>query len=292
MLASVADHVGMGGAPDVALRFGQPDQLLDDPEPRAIADHVRMAGELEDAAFLIGRLELAPEHIEHIRGRRVGTQVLEAMHHEIDRVVADPFHRQFDHAGRLAVEQQLVAIDIGHQRGIVEQAGFLGDAQRVRREIPGRGARADRPHLGGLLQHVGCAHDQILLGLIGKHRVQFVDPRMDADLVAFGDDAPLLVRIEQRTHGRHIEGRRHRVFREQFQDARDADTIAVLSPRHAPDRLAAVAQLIGLVVGIERQRERAARAALPALGPIGLAGADLVDQPAPVLFRPLPGFEF
>jgi hypothetical protein len=39
---------------------------------------------------------------------------------------------------------------------------------------------------------------------------------MDADLVPFGDDAALLVRIEQRTHGRHVEGSRHRVFRKQL----------------------------------------------------------------------------
>src|SRR6267142_1813251 len=113
VVARVTDHVGMGCTPDVALRLGQANELLDDPEPRAIADHVRMAGELEDSAFLIGRLELAPEHIEHIRRRCIGTQALEAMHHEINRVVADPFHRKFDHAGRLAIEQQLVAIDVG-----------------------------------------------------------------------------------------------------------------------------------------------------------------------------------
>src|SRR5712675_723368 len=153
VVARVADHVGMGCAPDVALRLGQANELFDDPQPRAVADHVRMAGELEDATLLISRLELAPEHIEHIRRRCVGAQALEAMHHEIDRVVADPFHRKFDDAGRLSVEQQLIAIDIGHQRGIVEQAGFLGDAQRMRREIPGRRARADGPDLGRLFQH-------------------------------------------------------------------------------------------------------------------------------------------
>src|SRR3984893_596134 len=71
VVARVADHVGMGCAPDVALRLGQANELLDHPQPRAVADHVRMAGELEDAALLIGRLELAPEHIEHIRRRRV-----------------------------------------------------------------------------------------------------------------------------------------------------------------------------------------------------------------------------
>src|SRR5712691_12539062 len=70
VVACVVDHVGMGCAPDVALRLGQANQLLDDPQPRAVADHVRMAGEVEDAALLIGRLELAPEHVEHIRRRR------------------------------------------------------------------------------------------------------------------------------------------------------------------------------------------------------------------------------
>src|SRR3984957_8307503 len=93
MLARVADHVGMGCAPDVALRLGQAYELLDDPQARAIADHVRVAGELEDSALLIGRLEFAPEYIEPLRRRRVGTQALKPMHHEIDRVVADPFHR-------------------------------------------------------------------------------------------------------------------------------------------------------------------------------------------------------
>src|SRR6478735_5919376 len=61
--ARVTDHVGMGRAPDVALRLGQANELLDDPEPGAVTDDVRMASELEDAAFLIGRLELAPEHV-------------------------------------------------------------------------------------------------------------------------------------------------------------------------------------------------------------------------------------
>ena len=94
------------------------------------------AGDLADAAFLVGRVELAAEDVEHGLGRHLRAQRLEAVHHEIDRVVAHPFDRQLDHAGRLAVEQQLVAILVRHQRGVVEQAHLLGDAQRVRREIP------------------------------------------------------------------------------------------------------------------------------------------------------------
>src|SRR5258708_11381934 len=76
VVARVADHVGMGCAPDVALRLGQANELFDDPQPRAVADHVRMAGELDDATLLISRLALAPEHIEHIRPPSVRPQAL------------------------------------------------------------------------------------------------------------------------------------------------------------------------------------------------------------------------
>src|SRR6185312_5408319 len=112
---------------------------------------------------------------------------------------------------------------------------------------------------------------------------------MDADLMAFGDDASLLVAIEQGDDGGHVERRRHGMPCKQLQDARDADAIAILSPRHASDGFAPVAQLVGLVIGIERQREGASRATLPALRTIGAPGADLIDEAAPMRFRPLPG---
>ena len=114
---------------------------------------------------------------------------------------------------------------------------------------------------------------------------------MDADLVAFGDHPALLVGMEQRGDGRHIEGRRHVVFLQQLEDARHADPVAVLAPGHAADRLAALAQLVGFVIGVERDREGAARAVLPGLRPQRAAGAHLVDQLAPVLLRPLPGLQ-
>src|SRR6516225_5130982 len=114
---------------------------------------------------------------------------------------------------------------------------------------------------------------------------------MDADLVSFADDATLLVAMEQRDDARHIEGCRHRMPCEQFQDARHANPIAILSPRHATDRFAAVAQLVRLVIGIEGKREGAARTTFPALRTKTAAGADLVDETAPMLFRPLPGFK-
>src|SRR5262245_25847466 len=114
---------------------------------------------------------------------------------------------------------------------------------------------------------------------------------MDADLVPFSDDTTLLVAIKQRDDARHIEGCRHRMLCEQFQDTRHAYAIAILSPCQATDRFAAVAQLVGLVIGIEREREGAARATLPALRTKATAGADLADETAPMGFRPLPGLE-
>jgi hypothetical protein len=44
-----------------------------------------------------------------------------------------------------------------------------------------------------------------LLGLVGQHGVELVDPAVDADLVAFGDHLALLVRMEQGGDRRHVE---------------------------------------------------------------------------------------
>jgi hypothetical protein len=114
---------------------------------------------------------------------------------------------------------------------------------------------------------------------------------MEPDLMTFGDHPALLVGIEQGHHRRHVEGRGDAVPGQQFEDVWHADAIAILAPRHASDGLAAVTQLIGVVVGIEGEREGGARPVLPPGRPVGPAGADLVDEAAPVIFRPLPGFE-
>jgi hypothetical protein len=133
-------------------------------------------------------------------------------------------------------------------------------------------------------------HD-VAFRLVGEHGIELVDPAVDADLVPLGDHLALFVRVEQGDHRRHIEGRRHVVLLEHLQDARHADAIAVLAPGHAADRFSAVAQLVGLVVRVERDREGAARAVLPGFRPIAASGAHLIDQLAPVLLRPLPRFQ-
>ncbi len=114
---------------------------------------------------------------------------------------------------------------------------------------------------------------------------------MDADLVTLGDDPALLLGVQQCRHRRHIKARLDPVLFEHLQNARHADPVAVLAPGEPPDRFPAVAQIGSLVVAVERQRHRAARAPRPFGGPQGPPGAHPVDQPAPMLLRPLPRFQ-
>ena len=111
---------------------------------------------------------------------------------------------------------------------------------------------------------------------------------MDTDLVAFGHDAALLIGMQQRRDGRHVKGRRHVVLFQHRQDARDADAGAIFAPRHAADGFAALAQLIGLMVAVKRERDRTARAVLPGGGPQRAACAHLIHKPAPMRLRPFP----
>src|SRR5580765_8493369 len=71
-------NLGVRGEPHALLALGVADQLFQDPEARAIAADVRVQGELEQAAFLVGRVELALEDVEHALGGRVGAQRGEA----------------------------------------------------------------------------------------------------------------------------------------------------------------------------------------------------------------------
>src|ERR1700746_1149809 len=55
------DDLGMGGEPHPLARHGVANDLLENPDPRAVADDVRMHGQLENAAIIIGGIEFAPE---------------------------------------------------------------------------------------------------------------------------------------------------------------------------------------------------------------------------------------
>src|SRR5437016_13837 len=114
---------------------------------------------------------------------------------------------------------------------------------------------------------------------------------MDADLMALGDDPPLLVRVEECCHRWHVERALDAVFGKQIENPRNPDPVAELAPGQATDRLAAIPQIAGLVVAVERQRDRAPRTAGPLGRPQPPPGADAVDELAPLFFRPLPRFE-
>ncbi len=245
-----------------------------------------MHGELEDAALAVGGVELALEDVEHARRRRVGPERRGAVHVEVHRVVADPLDRQLHYAGLPAIHLELVAIHVRHQRRVVEEPHLLRDRERMRAEVPRRRADAHGPFPSNLFQGIRGAHLQLALGFLRQFGIALVDPAVDADLVALGGDAPLLVRIEKRGHRRHEEGCLH--IPQDGQDARHALAIPVLPLGKPADRLAAFAQLVGLVVGVERERYRAARAAVPGLRTQRLPGAHAVHDLAPALLGVLP----
>src|SRR5262245_44023260 len=100
VLFSPVDDLCMGSKPHRLARLGVADDFLEDPDPRAVADDVRVHGELKNSALVMCRVELAPENIEHIARGRIGSQGRKAIHHEIDRVIAHPLDRQLDYPGR------------------------------------------------------------------------------------------------------------------------------------------------------------------------------------------------
>ncbi len=120
----------MGRKPDRALGLRGADDLVEDPDPRAVADLVRMHGELEEPALLRGEIEFAQEDVEHHRRAAMRAQGREAVHAEIDSIVADPFDGDLDDTRGLTAIEQFIGFVIGHQRGIVEQADFANDLQR------------------------------------------------------------------------------------------------------------------------------------------------------------------
>ena len=70
--------------------------------------------------------------------------------------------------------------------------------------------------------------------------------------MAFGHNPALLIRVEECRHRRHVERAPDAVFGQQVEDPRNPDPVAELAPGQAADRLAAVAQIAGLVVAVER----------------------------------------
>ena len=74
---------------------------------------------------------------------------------------------------------------------------------------------------------------------------------MNTDFVAFGHHPALLFGMEKCCHRGHIKRALDTVFFEQLEDSWYAYPIAELAPGQAPDRLAAVTQVAGLVITVE-----------------------------------------
>ena len=77
---------------------------------------MRVHGELEQASLAKGRLQFTAKDVKDIGRCGVGAQRGKAVHVEVDRVVANPLDRQLDNTGWGAIEHQLVAIHISHER--------------------------------------------------------------------------------------------------------------------------------------------------------------------------------
>ena len=66
--------------------------------------------------------------------------------------------------------------------------------------------------------------------------------------------------MEEIDDGRDVKARLNPVTRQELQNTRHRDAASVLAPGEPSDRLAAIAQFVGFVIGIERKRDRAAGA--------------------------------
>ena len=210
---------------------------------------------------------------------------------EIDRVVANPFRRQLDDPGRLAVVHQLVRIVVGHQRAVVQQPHLVDDLQRVDREIPARRAHAHRIAPGEPRQRLGGAEGQVALGRVRAAWCCLVDPGVDADLVAVVGDAAHLVGVQQ--------GGDRGVEEASPGSARAAAARGcAASPWRSPywpwlmriGLSSSSRSGIGFVVGVEttappRSARRPAR-----ISASGCARRARGRRSAPDLLRPLPGF--
>jgi hypothetical protein len=118
-----------------------------------------------------------------------------------------------------------------------------------------------------------------------------VDPTVDSHFVSVGSDVPLLVGMQEGNHGRHEEARSDVLAAEKPKDLRHSNPILELALGNPADRLAAIAKLAGFVIAVERKRHGAASPARPLARAQTSTGADLANDMAPLLLRPLPWFQ-
>ena len=123
----------------------------------------------------------------------------------------------------------------------------------------------------------------------GRGGVGFVDPGVDADLVALVSDGADFVGVEQGGDGGVEERGLDAVLGEDGADAGHAAAVTVMALADPHGALVSVAERDGVVVGIEGEGDGAAGAAGPGGGGEAAAGAGAGGHAAPDGLGPFPG---
>ena len=212
---------------------------------------------------------------------------------EIDRIVAHPFDRQLDHAGRLAV----AAAARSNPRRPSARNRRAGPSPSRCASVLGLksqdGVRMPTGRLPVIFSSVSAdAQHQVALGLVRQHGVELVDPAMDADLVALGDDA----RAARRDGAaRRRPARRSVAVTSCFSSSSRMRGTPTRLPYWPQDmRPIDLPPSRSSLVSWSESKESATAQRAPSFQALGRqrpAGAHLVHQRAPVLLAPLPRFQ-
>ena len=210
-----------------------------------MADHLRMAREVEEPAPLVEAAELvAPDPEDHLRALH-GPGRQPRVHQEVGRVVEDPLHGQL-HDRRLAGVE--VREDVIHEVRGVDHAVLPDEVERDGRQLPGGSAVPPRLHAEHALERF---HPLVEGGalLVGLGRMRPVVPvAVVTDLVPGVADGARLVCVVLDHPAGDIKGRPNAFGTEEAEQARDADLRAVAALRHDSGRVG------GLRVAREPQR--------------------------------------
>src|SRR6185436_19605218 len=116
LLLHVVHDLLRGGEPDARLRLHVEDQLLVLRDARTVTGDVGMIGQHQHRPLAIGDVELVAVGLEDQLGRRQRPGAL-----QVRRIDQDPFDRELDDAGGLAVGDQLVGLVEAHHAAVVEK---------------------------------------------------------------------------------------------------------------------------------------------------------------------------
>src|SRR5919197_2513456 len=111
----VCSHLRMRRPPYPAVIGDVVHQFLEYRHPRTVANNVWMHGELEQAPLGVRAVELVTPDRQHAAWWRVRPQRRVAVHWKVDRIVADPLHRNLDDSSRLSVRQHFIGLVVRQQ---------------------------------------------------------------------------------------------------------------------------------------------------------------------------------